>query len=910
MFGALRSLFRAAHDRPPSPETASTPLPTDPKTAAPDPLAPHAGPSEAASSSSQAAQNQAGPSRRHGSAPPTVFRPEYSDECEDILDSSSAYESSSLHDDDDDDSDSNNAPATIDPRMLRRAPPPDDAPLPRRKTPSPSVSLHGDDSSPAAPRPLADMKDDDDDEYVDDDDDDVDTDMAGDSDEGGLASDDLPAPSSLATRSRRRGAASASTSEPARRRRSDRRASASASTPRPAQAGPASRTRTSALRRAARSQTPEASPSAGTRAGKRARAGEEAAEGKSKGKRKGKRKGKAREVSPERVAQDESEDDLASEPEPAAPPKKKQRRRESTAGSDGLPQPPSKPKKKGKERQHESAGTLVRGKIGEENLSPMWRKIVDDDELSQSFKRFRLAPAPEDEDEAPVADEPIYQGDVLEIQGDEGGRGWYACVEDIRAPRAQIGEDFTVTSVALLVSWFYSAADLRERKGDNDHAWMSQSENLGPNERVKTDERQWIMQDMVISRRREIMYVFDDAYPAPSPRPSRDPPNAPRHPLSFFRPAALVPLAPTSYALPALQSPSKRSARKAAAAAGVGGSSEVPPYLFGVSALPDSRLRAGGAPPDEPVPKKKRGEDGVRGVPYVRVAFTFNEQEDREEEEELVRDGYGTPGGSGTAGSGGTKGKGKGKKKRKKIRPLTFTPHSTHGTPYDPRVVQHYSRDTQTWHNVTDLLAGKHYRTEPTVEALKPVSALKHGADGGDADKRRKSVIFELDFPPSRTPSRSNASPNSTATPRANGSTASARSAASTSPTTLASDSIAGGSSPSLSQELSALANSHIVRGGAYGLTGNAYLVTRAASLVPLLASPASGPEAADEARALLKSASAWSAEVERRARNHAEGNRLATCWRSKGTEGLRQVEEELKGVKAAWVCPVSGKDI
>lgn len=93
-----------------------------------------------------------------------------------------------------------------------------------------------------------------------------------------------------------------------------------------------------------------------------------------------------------------------------------------------------------------------------------------------------------------MADEPIYQGDVLEIQGDEGGRGWHACVEDIRcvsraprparlvqradqssmiaafrthsAPRAQIGEDFTVTSVALLVSWFYSASDLRERKGD------------------------------------------------------------------------------------------------------------------------------------------------------------------------------------------------------------------------------------------------------------------------------------------------------------------------------------------------------------------------------------------------------------------------------------------------------------
>ncbi|GJN87633.1 hypothetical protein Rhopal_000588-T1 [Rhodotorula paludigena] len=815
---------------------------------------------------------------------------------------------------DDDDSDTNNAPATIDPRMLRRAPPPD-APLPRRRTPSPSVSLHGDDSSPAAPRPLADMKDDDDDddEYVGNDDDDVDTDMAGDSEEDGLASDDLPAPSSLATRSRRR-RASASTSEPSRRR-SERRASASASTPRPAQAGPASRTRTSALRRAAaRSRTPEASPSAGTRAGKRARAGEEAAEGKSKEKekRKGKGKGKAREVSPERVAQDESEDELASEPEPAAPPKKKQRRRESTAGSDGLPQPPSKPKKKGKERQHESAGTLVRGKIGKENLSPMWRKIVDDDELSQSFKRFRLAPAPEDEEEAPVADEPIYQGDVLEIQGDEGGRGWYACVEDIRAPRAQISEDFTVTSVALLVSWFYSASDLRERKGDNDHAWMSQSENLGPNERVKTDERQWIMQDMVISRRREIMYVFDDAYPAPSPRPSRDLPHSPRHPLSLFRPAALVPLAPTSYALPALQSPSKRSARKAAAAAG--GSTEVPPYLFGVTALPDSRLLAGGAPPDEPVPKKKRGVDGVRGVPYVRVAFTFNEQEDREEEEELERDGYGTPRGSGSAGSGGVKGKGKGKKKGKKIRPLTFTPHSTHGTPYDPRVVQHYSRDTQTWHNVTDLLAGKHYRTEPAVGAPKPVSALKHGADGSDADKRRKSVNFELDLPTSRTPSRSNASPNSTATPRANGSTASVRSAASTSQTTLASGSIAGGSSPSLSQELSTLANSHIVRGGAYGLTGNAYLVTRAAALVPLLASPASGPEAADEARALLKSASAWSAEVERRARNHAEGNRLANCWRSKGTEGLRQVEEELKGVifsvKAAWVCPVSGKDI
>lgn len=167
------------------------------------------------------------------------------------------------------------------------------------------------------------------------------------------------------------------------------------------------------------------------------------------------------------------------------------------------------------------------------------------------------------------------------------------------------------------------------------------------------------------------MYVFDDAYPAPSPRPSRDPPHAPRHPLSLFRPAALVPLAPTSYALPALQSPSKRSARKAAAAAAAaGGSTDVPPYLFGVTALPDSRLRAGGAPPDEPVPKKKRGEDGVRGVPYVRVAFTFNEQEDREEEEELERDGYGTPRGWGAAGSGGLKGKGKGKKKGKKIRPL------------------------------------------------------------------------------------------------------------------------------------------------------------------------------------------------------------------------------------------------
>lgn len=132
---------------------------------------------------------------------------------------------------------------------------------------------------------------------------------------------------------------------------------------------------------------------------------------------------------------------------------------------------------------------------------------------------------------------------------------------------------------------------------------------------------------------------------------------------------------------------------------------------------------------------------------------------------------------------------------------------------------------------------------------------------------------------------------------------------------------------PEVVARLAQLADSKIVRGGAFGLTGNAYIVTRAENLAYLLdgvesdialrvqppqiwhveeeslkATSSDRVNLLVEARWLLDFARMWKDEVDRRVKGVQEGQGLGSEWRKTGDEKLP------KGCE--WVCPSSGKAI
>ncbi|GAA5986924.1 hypothetical protein JCM11641_006593 [Rhodosporidiobolus odoratus] len=498
---------------------------------------------------------------------------------------------------------------------------------------------------------------------------------------------------------------------------------------------------------------------------------------------------------------------------------------------------------------------------------------------------------------------PLRAGDPIDIKTSIKGKGgWMMVVEQFRAlnsdiatpPPPPLGGDYKTTAAKATANtlyvkgtWLYTQQDLRERTDVNGcEAWIDPSYPMGPNERVKTDHVEWSV------------YIFDDSYPAPPPNSSRGVRSP--HPLAPFRTSTLSRLQPSPYAGLALQTPSMSASSSKTP------QPPMPDYFFAVGAERGQEGRV--KETLEPATKGRRGDsrprqdgaDGRRGTAYVRVAFSFKEQgvvpalkEEavKDEDEEGVK----------KRGKGGKKKKGKG---GQRIQDLT-------------------------WYSVADLEKGKHYsnipatalgsitkkdvkgkgkgkgktKDDPAFEVVIPVrtpstsapaSASKNKGKGKSkdiaGDSRESSVSLGAFFPPS-----SAAPPSSSSTPQ--------------SKEGLVSDSL------TLKEKLATLANSPIVRGGAYGLTGNAYLVTRASELLGVVSpSPTAAGASASrsnltaaqrsnafaEARQLLLNARAWEKGVRERVEGRGEGKGLRKEWRATG--------EAPKGKR--WICPKSKEGI
>lgn len=192
-----------------------------------------------------------------------------------------------------------------------------------------------------------------------------------------------------------------------------------------------------------------------------------------------------------------------------------------------------------------------------------------------------------------------------------------------------------------------------------------------------------------------------------------------------------------------------------------------------------------------------------------------------------------------------------------------FAEHSFSNQSYNPRNVQHYSRAGETWYDVSDLgELLRYYMSSPEEEP-------GYGATREEPDDQQPAFSLDLDAP--------------TFDPSVARTT-------------------------TLIEKLGHLADDKIVRGGAYGLTGNAYLVIQAGELHERLTDSAAAPpmeydaDDVDAARALLADAVAWREEVSRRVRGMQEGRKLAKEWRSIGDEELPYGHE--------WLCPETGKPI
>ncbi|GAA5950152.1 hypothetical protein JCM21900_004611 [Sporobolomyces salmonicolor] len=499
-------------------------------------------------------------------------------------------------------------------------------------------------------------------------------------------------------------------------------------------------------------------------------------------------------------------------------------------------------------------------------------RMLASDTQSRSFGRLRIT-----EDQ-----QPIRKGDVVTVYEP----GWLAVVDDVRALHSDLLPIIDDTTGQPKLT----------KSGDTriDHAWLSQCETMGPNEKVKTDHRH--------------VYIFDDAYPAASPSASPSASKRSPHPLSPYSTPHLATLCPSPYAFPSFS----YASLPCKAGSNLALLHLLPDYYFAVYALRD-RVRSGAV-------EGEKG-DGSRGVAYIRIGFSFDKQERRAEDEE----GHGEQGGRKMG-----KGKGKGGKARKKVWPLTFNLHSIPpGRPYDPRSPQHFSRASQTWYDVADLQGGHHFR--PFFNDGTDAQELTKSEEAGAMVTQKN--IKGKDKGKGKSRASASLAPEQT-TSTAYG-TAPVSSAVSSRPfnrleVSIDSDTPSRSSTtPPLSRSnpgalqfdklvaaLQNLSQSPIIRGGAYGLTGNAYLVTRASELVAILAasaSPAStsapssasssaaaAANAAAESRELLKSAATWEQEVDDRENGVGDGKGLNRAWRERGRAP----------VGCRWVCPESGEFI
>ncbi|GAA5920803.1 hypothetical protein JCM1841_005101 [Sporobolomyces salmonicolor] len=519
-------------------------------------------------------------------------------------------------------------------------------------------------------------------------------------------------------------------------------------------------------------------------------------------------------------------------------------------------------------------------------------RMLASDTESRSFGRLRIT----------EEQQPIRKGDVVTVYEP----GWLAVVDDVRAlhsdllpiiddttgqPKLTKSGDTRMSGrdLFLLGSWLWSKRDLKALTQDSDHAWLNQCETMGPNEKVKTDHRP------------KLVYIFDDAYPAASPSASKRSP----HPLSLYSTPHLATLCPSPYAFPSFS----YASLPCKAGSNLSLLHLLPDYYFAVYALRD-KVRTGAV-------EGEKG-DGSRGVAYIRTGFSFDKQERRAEDEE----GHGEQGGR-------KMGKGKGGKARKKVWPLTFNLHSIPpGRPYDPRSPQHFSRASQTWYGVGDLQGGHHFRPfNDGTDAQELTKSEEAGAmvtqkniKGKDKGKGKSRASASL-APEQTTSTAYGTAPVCSAVSsrpfnRLEVSIDSDTPSRSSTTTPLSRSNPGALQFDELVAALQNLSQSPIVRGGAYGLTGNAYLVTRASELVAILAasaSPAStsapssasssaaaAANAAAESRELLKSAANWEQEVDDRENGVGDGKGLNKAWRERGRAP----------VGCRWVCPESGEFI
>ncbi|BGP14840.1 hypothetical protein JCM10213v2_002795 [Rhodosporidiobolus nylandii] len=508
---------------------------------------------------------------------------------------------------------------------------------------------------------------------------------------------------------------------------------------------------------------------------------------------------------------------------------------------------------------------------------------------------------------------PIRAGEIVEVKTTiEGVGGWYLAVEEFRALNSDLqstppeassstpGKPAVTQQKANTVyckgSWLYGQKDLRDMaEATKALAFLKTAVHpMGPNERIKTTHCEWRDKGLLKSTGPETLYVFDDCYPAAPPGAS----ERSDHPLSHYRTSALLPLQSSPYASPALQTPNPSS--KSSTSASASSRPPVPDFFFGVGSSRGSEGRRSELL--EPAPKGKKldkereeGEDGRRGIAYVRVGFSFEPQQDED---------------------GAGKKKERGKKGKGRIREPHFNKHSLSEQPYNPRHVQHFSRRTSKWYDVGDLKEGKHFKpisasssaapaALPSSAATSPTKSVKKSA------RKDGAVNFWLDIPvgqPSQSSASTSAGAAASRAPISGGSggggdgenddrsRASSRSLGEFFPSE---QTLAERKADTLAR-LRALATSPIVRGGAYGLTGNAFLVVSAETLVALLDVSRGSEQDLEYAEKLLVSHAAWEAGVQDRVDGKGDGRGLAKEWRKKG--------EPPKGCR--WVCPESGEAI
>ncbi|GAA5837158.1 hypothetical protein JCM11251_005271 [Rhodosporidiobolus azoricus] len=483
----------------------------------------------------------------------------------------------------------------------------------------------------------------------------------------------------------------------------------------------------------------------------------------------------------------------------------------------------------------------------------------------------------------------------------------YAVIEKISVPREKLHRpptyvpakvarpnpmepELKATRRAFIkTSYFYSESAFTALEGDPYSAFKQQARVMGPNELVKTDHLDWKPADTIQADASEsVIYCFDDYYPARSPHAL----TPGRHPLSLFTPDELDFLSPSEHALPALEPSSPHPPTKLDV--------HLPPFFFGVGSG-----QKGEEGRSESSALLDGGRDGRQGTPFARVGFCFEPSEIKNEATEDEEDAQ------------ERRRKRKGRKRQMTVFPLTFNAHSTPRTPYNPRHVQIFSPHCERWFNVDELVKGHHYRRKDEFEKMTCNGMGEQGDQKGKA-AALPDIDLTDDIPlhsPSRTPSPSHSasSSSSASSTSSNDSFASfARSLGVFNDESL------------LLDRLTSLWSSTIRRGGANGLTGNAYLVTSAGELLALLshtASSTSDPSQARaqhvlsssqrtnalaEARVLLSAAKKWERGVKDRVEGKGEGRGLGREWRETG----ESPSGAGGGGGGAWTGPVTGKEM